>query len=212
MEEKIIISDWQEEYLAEKPVGDSKYFSDAVPEGQLVYTTIFKFLTEGEKQTNKFGKQVISFKILHEGKEKILDIGATQYEVLKVIAKAKPIINKEVEWQRSGTTQKDTRRAIKVKAWSLIHGKSWGTGCYYTQNPKTRWKNDWESDFIKSGDIMQSNANMTQTVENVVAPNEVYKAILPSDGISLIVPKDKSKIALAKYLLDRLEKELDEKK
>lgn len=117
-ENKVTVTnlDWQDEYLAERISTDSKYFSDSVPEGQLVYTTTFKFLSEGEKQVNKFGKQVVTFKIMHEGKEKVLDIGATQFDVLKVIAKARPIIGKEVEWQRSGATQKDTRRAIKVKA------------------------------------------------------------------------------------------------
>ena len=112
-EQVIETEDWQEEFLIDKPVSDSRYFSDAVPEGQLVYTTKFKFKNDGTKKQNKFGKQVIEFFIEHEGKEKILSIGLTQFDVLKAIAKAKPITGKTVDWQRSGTTQKDTRRAIR---------------------------------------------------------------------------------------------------
>lgn len=113
MEEKIVET-WEEEYLIDKPITDSKYFSDAVPEGQLVFTAKFKFLSEGEKKINKFQKSVISFRIEHEGKEKLLEIGTTQFDILKTIAKAKPITGKTVDYQRSGTTQKDTRRAIKL--------------------------------------------------------------------------------------------------
>lgn len=41
--------------------------------------------------------------------------------------------------------------------------------------------------------------------------NEVYRADLISDGIRLIVPKNKAKIAKLKFLIKSLEDELDEK-
>jgi len=81
----------------------------------------------------------------------------------------------------------------------------------YITNNSTAEKTAIESDFVKSGDIMQSNDYAEQSIEIKTTQSEVYKAILPSDGISLIVPKDKSKIALAKYLLERLENEIDAK-
>ena len=81
----------------------------------------------------------------------------------------------------------------------------------YITNNSTAEKTAIESDFVKSDDIMQSNDYSGQSIEIKTTQSEVYKAILPSDGISLIVPKDKSKIALAKYLLERLENEIDAK-
>ena len=115
VEQTVENEDWQEEFLIDKPVNDSKYFSDPVPEGGLVYVTSFKFLNDGTKKQNKFGKQVVEFFIEHDGKEKILSVNITNFDILKAIAKAKPVVNKTVDWQRSGSTQKDTRRAIRFK-------------------------------------------------------------------------------------------------
>ena len=105
--------DWSDEYKGEKPQLDSKYFSDAVQKGELFYATSFKFLDEGEKKTNKWGNTSIVFKITHEGKEKILEISGSNFDVLHAIAENKPVANKTVQWQRSGVGQKETRRAIK---------------------------------------------------------------------------------------------------
>jgi hypothetical protein len=107
--------DWSDEYKGDRPVDNSKYFSDAVPEGKMSFKTTFKFLTEGNKITNKFNKTVIQFQILHEGKEKQLEISTTNFDILKTISQAKPIKDKEVEWERVGSTQKDTRRGITFK-------------------------------------------------------------------------------------------------
>ncbi len=118
MEEKEIkttnsTGDWSDEYKGDKPKRDSKYFSDAVPEGEIVFVTKFKFLNEGEKITNNWGKESIVFKIDHEAKEKVLEVSGSNFDVLNTIAKNKPLTGKDVSWQRSGVGQKETRRAIK---------------------------------------------------------------------------------------------------
>lgn len=106
--------DWSDEYKGDKPKNDSNWFSDVVPEGELSYTADIEFKTEGEKTINKFGKEVIKFLILHEGKEKTMEVGCNQYDYLKIIANNKPLIGKKFKHQRTGSTQKDTRRTIKV--------------------------------------------------------------------------------------------------
>lgn len=105
--------DWAEGYKDDKPKNDSKYFSDTVPEGELIYSTKFTFKSEGEKKKNKWDNESITFKIEHEGKEKILEINGTNFDVLHTIAKNKPLTGKTVQWQRQGIGQKNTRRAIK---------------------------------------------------------------------------------------------------
>lgn len=106
--------DWSDEYKGEKPKSDSNWFSDIVQEGELVFTAEIKFRTEGEKTVNKFGKEVIKFLIEHEGKEKTMEVGTNQYDYLKILATNKPLIGKKFKHQRQGSTQKDTRRTIKV--------------------------------------------------------------------------------------------------
>ena len=105
--------DWSDEYKGDKPQMDSKYFSDTVQKGELIFTTSFKFLNEGEKKTNKWGNNSIVFTISHEGKEKILEVNGSNFDVLHAISENKPITGKTVQWQRSGVGQKETRRAIK---------------------------------------------------------------------------------------------------
>ena len=105
--------DWTEEYKAERPVGESNWFSDVVQEGEISFTAEITFKTEGEKVTNKFGKPVIRFVIEHEGKEKTMEVGQNQYDYLKIVAENKPLTGKKAIHQRSGSTQKDTRRTIK---------------------------------------------------------------------------------------------------
>jgi hypothetical protein len=105
--------DWSDEYKGDKPKNDSKYFSDTVPTGDIVYTTKFKFLSEGNPKENKWGNKSIEFKIEHDGKEKVLEISGSNFDVLHDIAEHKPLIGKTVEWQRSGVGQKETRRKIK---------------------------------------------------------------------------------------------------
>jgi hypothetical protein len=105
--------DWAEEYKGERPAGDSNWFSDVVPEGELSFRAEITFLTEGEKVVNKFVKPVIRFTIEHEGKQKTMEVGQNQYDYLKIVAEAKPLEGKTAIHQRSGSTQKDTRRTIK---------------------------------------------------------------------------------------------------
>jgi hypothetical protein len=105
--------DWSDKYKGDKPTQDSKYFSDTVQNGDLVYSTKFKFLNEGNPKQNKWGNESIEFKILHEEKEKTLEISGSNFDVLHEIAEHKPVLNKTVEWQRSGVGQKETRRKIK---------------------------------------------------------------------------------------------------
>jgi len=100
--------DWTNEYQGERPIGDSNWFSDVVAEGELSFRAEITFKSEGEKVTNKFGKPVIRFTIEHEGKEKTMEVGQTQYDYLKIVAEAKPLVGKKAIHQRSGSTQKDT--------------------------------------------------------------------------------------------------------
>ena len=119
VEEKIVEAtnseekDWSEEYKGERPSGESNWFSDVVQEGELSFRAEIVFLTEGEKVVNKFGKPVIRFSITHDGKEKTMEVGQNQYDYLKIVAENKPLVNKKAVHQRSGSTQKDTRRTIK---------------------------------------------------------------------------------------------------
>ena len=105
--------DWSDEYKGERPSGDSNWFSDVVQEGELSFRAEIEFQSEGEKVTNKFGKPVIRFIITHDGKEKTMEVGQTQYDYLKIVAENKPLTGKKAIHQRSGSTQKDTRRTIK---------------------------------------------------------------------------------------------------
>lgn len=106
--------DWSDEYKGDRPKNDSSWFSDIVQEGELSFTAEIKFKTEGEKVENKFGKEVIRFIIEHEGKEKTMEVGTNQYDYLKILAGCKPLVGKKFKHQRTGSTQKDTRRTIKV--------------------------------------------------------------------------------------------------
>lgn len=105
--------DWSDEYKEEITKNDSKYFSDKVQEGELIFSTKFTFLNEGNTKENKWGNKSIEFKILHEEKEKTLEISGSNFDVLHTIAKNKPLTGKVVQWQRQGIGQKDTRRVIK---------------------------------------------------------------------------------------------------
>lgn len=107
-------SDWSDEYKGERTPGDSTWFSDVVAEGELSFRAEIVFKSEGEKVTNKFGKEVIRFLITHEGKDKTMEVGCNQFDYLKILAGAKPLTGKKAIHQRSGSTQKDTRRTIKV--------------------------------------------------------------------------------------------------
>ncbi len=105
--------DWSDEYKGERTQGDSNWFSDVVAEGELAYRAEITFKTEGEKVVNKFGKEVIRFIIDHADKEKTMEVGCNQYDYLKIVAEHKPLVGKKAVHQRSGSTQKDTRRTIK---------------------------------------------------------------------------------------------------
>jgi hypothetical protein len=105
--------DWSEKYKGDRPSTDGKFFSDTVPEGEMIYSTEFVFKDEGKETTNKWGKETIVFTINHNGKEQILEIVESNFDLLKIIGEAKPLTGKKVQWQRSGVGQKDTRRKIK---------------------------------------------------------------------------------------------------
>jgi len=105
--------DWADEYKGERPNSDSTWFSDVVQEGELSFRAEITFKSEGEKVINKFGKPVIRFIIDHDEKEKTMEVGQNQYDYLKIVAENKPLTGKTAVHQRSGSTQKDTRRTIK---------------------------------------------------------------------------------------------------
>jgi len=118
MEEKELIiettnGDWSDEYKGERPTTDSTWFSDVVEDGEISFRAEIVFLSEGEKVTNKFGKEVIRFLINTDGKEKTMEVGANQFDYLKIVAANKPLAGKSAVHQRTGSTQKDTRRTIK---------------------------------------------------------------------------------------------------
>ena len=104
---------WTEEYEGERQTSDSTWFSDVVQEGELSFRAEIVFLSEGEKVTNKFGKELIRFLINTDGKEKTMEVGCNQFDYLKIVAQNKPLEGKKAIHQRSGSTQKDTRRTIK---------------------------------------------------------------------------------------------------
>jgi len=106
-------NDWSKEYEGERQVSDSTWFSDVVQEGELSFRAEIIFLSEGEKKINKFGKEVIQFLINTEGKTKTMEVGCNQFDYLKIVAANKPLEGKKAIHQRSGSTQKDTRRTIK---------------------------------------------------------------------------------------------------
>jgi len=108
-------TDWSEEYKQERPNKDSNWFSDVVQESELSFTATITFKSEGEKTINHWDKPVIRFIIEHEGKEKTMEVGCNQFDYLKILANAKPLTGKTAIHQRTGSTQKDTRRTIKFK-------------------------------------------------------------------------------------------------
>ena len=119
MEEKIVEVNeaWDEEFLADKPKTDSKYFSDIVPQGQLSFKADLVFKSDGEKLINNFKTPVIKFIIEVEGKEKFWEVSTKQWEILKTIAAQKKakgtLVGLKATLERTGTNQTDTRRAIK---------------------------------------------------------------------------------------------------
>ena len=105
--------DWSDDFQKERQESKSNWFKDEVPEGELSFTTDISFVDEGEKKVNNFNDQVVRFNILVNEEPKTLDIKYTQFDLLKVIASAKPIAGKKARWQRTGSTRTDTRRNIK---------------------------------------------------------------------------------------------------
>jgi len=78
----------------------------------------------------------------------------------------------------------------------------------YITNSETMPKTNELSGSITDSFIPDNN----QILADIKAlQNDVYRANLTSDGISLIIPKEQSKIDLVRFLLDRLEKEIKEK-
>lgn len=83
----------------------------------------------------------------------------------------------------------------------------------YITNDITPKKEVTESFPRQDGGKVYENSNLRQDTGINTNPNsEVYTANLASDGISLVVPKEKDKIEVVRYLLDRLEKKIDEEK
>ena len=115
VEVKTDSNDWSEEYKGDRPVTDSNWFSDVVPEGDISFNATIKFKNEGIKTINHWDKDVIRFTIEHDEIEKTMEVGCTQYDYLKTLATNKPLTGKTAEHQRTGSTQKDTRRNIKFK-------------------------------------------------------------------------------------------------
>ena len=115
IETLVEVKDWTEEYLIEQPKKQSDYFSDTVPEGELIFKGEIKFLTEGIEKINNFNTPVVFFEIEFEGKKLKWDVSKKQWQILKEIAKAKPLIGKTAILQRQGSNQTDTKRTIKFK-------------------------------------------------------------------------------------------------
>jgi len=118
-EVKVEADSWYDEY--DKPNTENKdllpIFEMKLKEGQLARTENVMFLTEGKKETTRFG-ETITFNIKHEGVEKKWFIKKTQYNLLNPIARQRKqglLAFREATVQRVGSGQKETKWSINFK-------------------------------------------------------------------------------------------------
>jgi hypothetical protein len=80
--------------------------------GEIARTEQILFLDNGYPIDNQYGKSIL-FKINYKGADFVWFIKAKSYYLLKEIKKAVPLEGKTAQVTRAGTTQADTRWAIK---------------------------------------------------------------------------------------------------
>ena len=119
MEEKIVtISNWWEDKQYEPTTNDDKprlpKFNITIQKGEVARTELIEFLNNGEKIENQYGKSIM-FKIKYKEVEMVWFVKAKSFSILKELKVAQPLIGKCAYVTRAGTTQSDTRWAIKLK-------------------------------------------------------------------------------------------------
>ena len=108
--------DWTVDYLKENQSDEKPRlpkFNITLGKGEIAKTETITFVSEGTMIDNQYGKSIL-FTINFKGVEMVWFIKAKSYSLLNAIAKAKPLDGKMAEVTRAGTTQSDTRWAIKV--------------------------------------------------------------------------------------------------
>lgn len=82
----------------------------------------------------------------------------------------------------------------------------------YITDGATNIETNKEDDLNQQGDKMSNIGSLEQNMQGAtMSQDNLYIANLLSDGISIKIPREQSKIDLVRYLLDRLEKELKAK-
>jgi len=117
--EKIIEqeNDWTTDYLKENPTENKPRlpkFNIILNKGEIAHTETITFVSEGQKIDNQYGKSIL-FTIQHKNVDMVWFIKAKNFSLLNEIAKNKPLIGKTAQVTRAGTTQADTRWAIKFE-------------------------------------------------------------------------------------------------
>jgi len=87
-------------------------FNITLSKGEIARTETIQFLDNGFPIDNQYGKSIL-FKIQHKNVDMVWFVKAKSYSLLKEMKKAMPIAGKTAEVTRAGTTQSDTRWAIK---------------------------------------------------------------------------------------------------
>jgi hypothetical protein len=117
IEKEITVSDWAEDYLRENSVETKPRlpkFNITLGKGEIAKTETITFITEGTKIENQYGKSIL-FTVNYKGVDMVWFIKAKSFSLLSEIAKNKPVAGKAADVTRAGTTQADTRWAIKFK-------------------------------------------------------------------------------------------------
>lgn len=118
-ENKIIESNWFDapEYNASE-LDEGKVrlpkFNITLTKGEIARTETITFQDNGVPIDNQYGKSIL-FHIKHKEADFVWFVKAKSYSLLKEIKKQMPIVGKTAEVTRAGTTQSDTRWAVKFK-------------------------------------------------------------------------------------------------
>lgn len=89
-------------------------FNITLNKGEIARTEEIRFINNGTKINNQYGESIM-FQIQHKNVDMVWFIKSKSYSLLKEIKKAIPVEGKAAEVTRAGTTQTDTRWAIKFK-------------------------------------------------------------------------------------------------
>jgi hypothetical protein len=116
--EKQIESNWFDapEYEPSSEEGKVRLpkFNITLAKGEIARTEEIIFISNGKKINNQYGESIL-FQIQHKNVDMVWFIKAKSYSLLKEIKAAIPVEGKAAYVTRAGTTQADTRWAIKIK-------------------------------------------------------------------------------------------------